>query len=378
MCKDLPLFLNSTTDIQQQLDSLLVVQLVGKHLASDEGRGAIIRHFQSGSAKSFAGDLESPLRALFTLQPAERISSPPLPLQSNLLNATPKAALDHLFSTIQNNHFSVLSLYLHPIAHAIFPLASRAFNHSCLPNATASYRYENGSVWQDIRALRDIEANEEITISYIDPASPLSSRQAALRRTYGFECTCGRCDMKVSIPSQHALPPQHELAKPKTALCEWVFSDHPPALSSVAASLLPVTNLTVKDVHPALLDLMNDYYLPALSSRFSDLAHSPNPRSDSAVATGLTLLAMYFVIYPRYHPLIGLHCLELAKVVWNVGIISPAEEASCQSMASKLLDLARSIMQVSLPSNGIEGEDGSSPWKELQTMETLLGGDVKD
>ena len=47
------------------------------------------------------------------------------------------------------------------LGYGIWPIAS-FFNHSCLPNATASYRYENGSVWQDIRALRDIEVNEEV------------------------------------------------------------------------------------------------------------------------------------------------------------------------------------------------------------------------
>ncbi|KAG8906207.1 hypothetical protein FRC01_008091 [Tulasnella sp. 417] len=346
---------------------------------SDEGRGAIIRYFQGASAKSPVYDLESPFRALFTLQPAERISPSPLPLQEALLNATPKAAIDHLFSTIQNNHFSVASTYLHPIAHAIFSLASRAFNHSCLPNAAPSYRYENGCVWQDVRALGDIEADEEITISYIDSASPLSSRQIALRQTYGFECTCSRCQLQASVHDTTAPSPQHDLARSEPTLREWMFSDHPPLLSSITASLLPLTNVTIAGVPPALLPFVyQDDYLPTVSSRFSDIAHSANPKLDPALCTGLTLLAMYFLIYPRHHPLIGLHCLELSKVLWNVGIISPADEARCRPMADKLLDLARSIMAVSLPSSGFEGENGSSPWQDLQSLQGLLGGDIKD
>ncbi|KIO24215.1 hypothetical protein M407DRAFT_26330 [Tulasnella calospora MUT 4182] len=54
--QDLPQLLSSATDPQQQLDSLLVAQLVAKHLASDEGRGAIIRYFQGSSAKSSLGE----------------------------------------------------------------------------------------------------------------------------------------------------------------------------------------------------------------------------------------------------------------------------------------------------------------------------------
>ncbi|KIO25618.1 hypothetical protein M407DRAFT_24996 [Tulasnella calospora MUT 4182] len=241
--------------------------MVAKHLASDEGRGAIIRYFQGTSAKSSVDDLEEPLRALLTLQPAERISSPPLPLQSSLLSATPKAAIDHLFSTIQNNHFSVSSTSLHPIAHAIFPLASRAFNHSCLPNAAPSYRYENGAVWQDVRALSDIAVDEEITIPYIDPASPLSSRQTTLRHTYGFECTCSRCQMQASVSSTAALSPQHDLAKSEGVLREWVFSDNPPVLSSVAASPLPVTNATIKDIPPVLLPFRKPKARPSIIHR---------------------------------------------------------------------------------------------------------------
>ncbi|KAG8925652.1 hypothetical protein FRC01_009868 [Tulasnella sp. 417] len=321
ICKDLPHFLSSTTDPQQQLDSFLEA----------------------------------------------------------LLNATPKAAIDHLFSTIQNNHFSVALTYLHPIAHAIFSPASRALNHSCLPNAAPAYRYDNGCVRQDVRALNEIEADEEVTISYIESASPLSSRQTALRRTYGFECACSRCQLQASVHATGVPSPQHDLAKSEPSLREWVFSDHPPVLSPFAASLLPLTNVSITDVPKALLPFVyQDDYLPTLSSRFSDIAHSPKPKLDPALSTGLTLLAMYFIIYPGHHPLIGLHCPELAKVVWNVEVITPTEEAKCRSIAGELVDLARSIMTASLPSSGFEGEEGSSPWKDLQSLQGLLGGDIKD
>lgn len=162
ICKDLPAFLNTTTDTQQRLDCLLIAQLAAKHLSSEEGRGAIIRYFQSTSTKPSPSDLDDPLRALFTLLPSARLAAPKLPLSKELLDATPKAALDYLLSTIKNNHFCVATMSLQPIANAIFPIASRAFNHSCVPNAATAYVYKGGAIIQDIRALKDIEVGEEV------------------------------------------------------------------------------------------------------------------------------------------------------------------------------------------------------------------------
>ncbi|KAG9019751.1 hypothetical protein FRB90_009621 [Tulasnella sp. 427] len=368
ICKDLPQFLNTIDDPQQRLDSILVAQLVAEHLCSNEGRGAIIRYFQGSGSQVAEDDLDNPLRALFTLQPTEQIPAPPLPLQTNLVNSIPRMALDHLFSTIHNNHFSVSALDLHPIAHAVFPIASRAFNHSCLPNATACYRYDNGFIWQDTRALTDIEVGEEITISYIDPASSLQSRRAALRHNYGFECKCTRCQMQESTP-----PDLSNLVHLETALRDWIFSDESPTLSPAAASVLPVTSTTFKSVPSALRGfLFNDEYLPELSGRFTYIAHSSDPTFESAAHTGLTLLALYYLIYPRFHPLVGLHCLELCKVVWNVGIINPKEETRCRRLSGALLGTARSILEKSLPQNGIGSADTPSPWGDLKAMEQLI------
>jgi hypothetical protein len=38
-----------------------------------------------------------------------------------------------------------------------------------------------------------ISAEEEITISYVDPAWPAGLRRETLKRDYGFECNCTRC-----------------------------------------------------------------------------------------------------------------------------------------------------------------------------------------
>lgn len=69
-----------------------------------------------------------------------------------------------------------------------------AANHSCLPNAEIVYRHNNSTL--SLRALRDIEAGEEICISYVDEctlSSSRHSRQKELRENYLFNCNCPKC-----------------------------------------------------------------------------------------------------------------------------------------------------------------------------------------
>ena len=68
------------------------------------------------------------------------------------------------------------------------------FNHSCRPNAQYFWNVDTNT--RDMRSLRKIKQGEEITVSYI--ASLLYSReerQAYLRDTYNFDCSCEACDL---------------------------------------------------------------------------------------------------------------------------------------------------------------------------------------
>lgn len=62
-------------------------------------------------------------------------------------------------------------------------------NHSCLPNVTRSF-IGNMLV---CRALRDIEAGEELTQSYINIKAHPGRRQVDFKN-WGFECTCALCE----------------------------------------------------------------------------------------------------------------------------------------------------------------------------------------
>jgi hypothetical protein len=74
---------------------------------------------------------------------------------------------------------------------AIFKDASR-INHSCVPNA--SYQWAPHNQAMHIRITKDIPADGEITICYIDPCNNTTSRKKLLLNSYAFKCNCPACE----------------------------------------------------------------------------------------------------------------------------------------------------------------------------------------
>ncbi|KAJ5330522.1 hypothetical protein N7476_000305 [Penicillium atrosanguineum] len=71
----------------------------------------------------------------------------------------------------------------------IYPTISR-INHSCLPSAHNSW--DSASGYENIHAVRFINAGEEITISY-DHGGPSDERRHHLKKSFGFDCDCRIC-----------------------------------------------------------------------------------------------------------------------------------------------------------------------------------------
>lgn len=83
---------------------------------------------------------------------------------------------------------------------AVFLTASR-INHSCLPSVIAASNPEDDTM--TFHALRDIDAGEELTISYISAAMKFRSREDAIRK-YGFDCACPACKQVRATPQGEA------------------------------------------------------------------------------------------------------------------------------------------------------------------------------
>lgn len=76
--------------------------------------------------------------------------------------------------------------------YGIWPSAS-FWNHSCAPNVG---KQRVGRSWE-FRAVRDVEADEELCITYLggsEETMERNERRRALETTWGFICGCVKCD----------------------------------------------------------------------------------------------------------------------------------------------------------------------------------------
>ncbi|KAG5265409.1 hypothetical protein AALO_G00242160 [Alosa alosa] len=62
-------------------------------------------------------------------------------------------------------------------------------NHDCQPNCVMMF--EGKTLY--LRAITDIQPQEELTISYTDAVAPSEERRRQLEEQYHFHCQCQRC-----------------------------------------------------------------------------------------------------------------------------------------------------------------------------------------
>ncbi|KAK5121100.1 hypothetical protein LTR85_005584 [Meristemomyces frigidus] len=92
-----------------------------------------------------------------------------------------------ILSIFRNNNFDIGNGM-----QAVFDQICR-HNHACVPNAQGNFNTALGCF--TIHAVQPIEADQEITLSYLVEHGALrESRQSRLRDHYGFVCDCPACD----------------------------------------------------------------------------------------------------------------------------------------------------------------------------------------
>jgi hypothetical protein len=75
--------------------------------------------------------------------------------------------------------------------HSLVVPETARMNHDCRPNAM--YYFDKKTLTHYTHASRTIYAGEEITITYIDPLQTRLRRRAAIKRSWGFDCSCSLC-----------------------------------------------------------------------------------------------------------------------------------------------------------------------------------------
>jgi hypothetical protein len=126
--------------------------------------------------------LQEWLRMIWHVIQGSRAARSGLPTLSTLREYQP------ILAAFRNNNFDIGDN-----RQAVFREISRV-NHACVPNTQGNFNTNINAF--TIHSLRPIEAEEEITVSYLEMfATTREIRQSALYRGYGFECTCPACDM---------------------------------------------------------------------------------------------------------------------------------------------------------------------------------------
>uniref|UniRef100_A0A8C5H541 Protein-lysine N-trimethyltransferase SMYD5 n=1 Tax=Gouania willdenowi TaxID=441366 RepID=A0A8C5H541_GOUWI len=109
------------------------------------------------------------------------------------LSAQQRAHLDSFIDQLYKDIEKETGDFLNCEGSGLFLLQSSC-NHSCIPNAEASFPDNNFLL--HLNALSDISPGEEICISYLDCCQrdrSRHSRQKTLRENYLFTCSCPKC-----------------------------------------------------------------------------------------------------------------------------------------------------------------------------------------
>ncbi|KAG7375448.1 SET and MYND domain-containing protein 3 [Phytophthora boehmeriae] len=94
-----------------------------------------------------------------------------------------------LFGRVNCNAFSLANQVTNEVVGlGLFPEGA-LFNHDCDPNCVVSFCGQQ----MQVRTVRDVEAGEELTVSYIELLQPTHARREELKNSYFFECACARC-----------------------------------------------------------------------------------------------------------------------------------------------------------------------------------------
>lgn len=96
----------------------------------------------------------------------------------------------------------VVGTFLNNEGSGLYALQS-AINHSCSPNAIIEFPYSNSTLV--VKATKNIQPGDEITIGYLDECElerSRHSRQKALKSLYLFLCQCDKCLMQADDPDE--------------------------------------------------------------------------------------------------------------------------------------------------------------------------------
>ncbi|XP_058451730.1 histone-lysine N-trimethyltransferase SMYD5 [Malaya genurostris] len=118
------------------------------------------------------------------------------------MNEIQRESLTTMIDTLYDKLDEVVGSFLNNEGSALYVRQSK-INHSCSPNAECRFPHSNNVL--SLTTIRDIDAGQEICISYLDECAlerSRHSRQKMLSENYLFYCQCDKCEIQIEDPDE--------------------------------------------------------------------------------------------------------------------------------------------------------------------------------
>ncbi|XP_026855707.2 histone-lysine N-methyltransferase SMYD3 [Electrophorus electricus] len=223
-----------------------------------------------------------------------------------------------LLSRVTCNCFSISDGELQDIGVGLYPSMS-LLNHDCQPNCVMVFVGKR----LQLRAIRNIQPHEELTISYTDVLAPGQERQAHLQQQYHFLCQCQRCNREDSD--------SHMLAGDKTA---WmIIRDALPHLEHLRTEhqweeLQKESQILLARHAHAVPD--TNVYLLRLLDMAMDACISLD-QYEAALEYGNRTLGPYRLHYAEPHPSWAVELFRVGKLQHYLGRLEEASNSFTQA-----------------------------------------------
>jgi len=202
---------------------------------------------------------------------------------------------------------------LQVIGSGIYPSVA-LLNHSCTPNCCAIQNMNK----VELRPLRDMEANDELLITYVDPISTSIERKSELKEKYNFVCKCADCAQRKND--------SHYIAK-----LDHVSEEEASKWGERSGDLMDQIYRAKESFNFAAMHQLSTTALAQLEKVFPDsnlhVLRLLQPLVD--VACGMQdfptaenaarrIAKVYETLLPKTHPLKGLQLMRLGVVQWHL------------------------------------------------------------
>ncbi|XP_054405949.1 histone-lysine N-methyltransferase SMYD3 isoform X3 [Pongo abelii] len=222
------------------------------------------------------------------------------------------------------NSFTICNAEMQEVGVGLYPSIS-LLNHSCDPNCSIVF---NGPHLL-LRAVRDIEVGEELTICYLDMLMTSEERRKQLRDQYCFECDCFRCQTQdkdadmLTGDEQVWKEVQESLKKIEELKAHWKWEQ-----------VLAMCQAIISSNSERLPDI-NIYQLKVLDCAMDACINLG--LLEEALFYGTRTMEPYRIFFPGSHPVRGVQVMKVGKLQLHQGMFP---------QAMKNLRLAFDIMRV--------------------------------